>query len=223
MAVEVRNLLQKELGVKLSATVALTYPTIDLLTDHLVEKAAKAAPAPAAPVQAEPSDVPAGIPGPPEPPPAPASDREAIFNITRGVVGKVLQTAPARIDPGKQLGVLGMDSLMAVEVRNILERELNVKLSATVALTYPTIDLLTDHLVEKGAGANAKASAAAKAPALKAPAAAKAPAVAKPAAATKAPPVKPSPAAKAPAAKTETKGTEDKAQALMDRLNSLDF
>ena len=51
--------------------------------------------------------------------------------------------------PGLQAGLpdIGMDSLMAVELRNRLEASLKCALPATLAFEYPTIEALADHLL----------------------------------------------------------------------------
>jgi acyl carrier protein len=58
----------------------------------------------------------------------------------------VLKIAPARLDARKALGTMGLNSLMAMEMRNRLESELGRSLSATLAWNYPTIDALVAHL-----------------------------------------------------------------------------
>ncbi|MEO8804851.1 MAG: type I polyketide synthase, partial [Burkholderiaceae bacterium] len=60
------------------------------------------------------------------------------------------------VDPRTPLGDLGLDSLLAVELRNTLGAALGQTLPATLLFDYPTIDALTDHLlggVLKPAGA----------------------------------------------------------------------
>lgn len=44
---------------------------------------------------------------------------------------------------------LGMDSLMAVELKERLQRDLGIKLQATIAFDYPTIDAMAKHLAEE--------------------------------------------------------------------------
>ncbi len=44
---------------------------------------------------------------------------------------------------------MGLDSLMALELRNRLEAETGLKLSATVAWNYPTVARLAEHLAER--------------------------------------------------------------------------
>ena len=51
------------------------------------------------------------------------------------------------IDPSAPLGDLGLDSLLAVELRNVVSAAVGQPLPATLLFDYPTIDALTDHLV----------------------------------------------------------------------------
>lgn len=55
--------------------------------------------------------------------------------------------APGAIDPRTPLGELGLDSLLAVELRNTLGAALGRSLPATLLFDHPTIDALTDHLL----------------------------------------------------------------------------
>ncbi len=75
-----------------------------------------------------------------------AERRQLLDGIVRGAVGSVLGLAPARIDPRKALGSMGLSSLAAMELRNRLEAVLARPLSATLAWNYPTVDALVAHL-----------------------------------------------------------------------------
>src|SRR5436305_10276019 len=59
----------------------------------------------------------------------------------------VLRLSPSRIDPHQPLDTLGVDSLMALELKNRLERGLGLTLSATLAWNYPTIAALAAYLL----------------------------------------------------------------------------
>jgi len=51
------------------------------------------------------------------------------------------------LDPSMPLGELGLDSLLAVELRNAVSAAVGRPLPATLLFDYPTIDALTDHLI----------------------------------------------------------------------------
>ncbi len=55
-----------------------------------------------------------------------------------------------KIDPRQPFNELGLDSLMAVELRNMLSKSLQLKrnLPATLAFDYPTINALTDFIAQ---------------------------------------------------------------------------
>ncbi|MCY1077694.1 type I polyketide synthase [Archangium lansingense] len=78
------------------------------------------------------------------------SERRALLEqLLREQIGGVLRMEPSRIEPRTPLGSLGLDSLMSMEIRNRLEAELGLKLSATLVWTYPTLAALTPYLAEK--------------------------------------------------------------------------
>ena len=54
-------------------------------------------------------------------------------------VAKIVKTSSTRIRPTMTFKSLGIDSLMAIQLRNLLEKGLNLKLSATMFATYPSI------------------------------------------------------------------------------------
>jgi acyl transferase domain-containing protein/NADPH:quinone reductase-like Zn-dependent oxidoreductase/acyl carrier protein len=65
----------------------------------------------------------------------------------RRQVAAVLRLDVERVPDSKPLRSLGLDSLMALELRNRLERALKLKLSATLVWNYPTVSALAGHLV----------------------------------------------------------------------------
>lgn len=67
----------------------------------------------------------------------------------RKVVGGVLKMPASRIGELQPFGTLGLDSLMAIELRNQLESEVGLKLSATVAWNYPTVRELGAYVLDR--------------------------------------------------------------------------
>ncbi len=77
---------------------------------------------------------------------APANRREILEGHIRKEAGLVLGVNPAGLDPEEPLQQLGLDSLMAVELRNRLGQSLGQALPATVLFDHPSIHALVDHL-----------------------------------------------------------------------------
>ena len=60
------------------------------------------------------------------------------------------------LDPRTPLGDLGLDSLLAVELRNVIGTALGRTLPATLLFDHPTLDALADHLLAQlGGGGSA--------------------------------------------------------------------
>src|SRR5262249_40622023 len=72
--------------------------------------------------------------------PLPHADRiSALLDLVRAEVATVLGFAsPTALDPLRPLQELGLDSLMAVELRNRLAAKLALRLRATLLFDYPT-------------------------------------------------------------------------------------
>jgi myxalamid-type polyketide synthase MxaE and MxaD len=77
----------------------------------------------------------------------PATERKKRLEpVIREALGQALKLAPDRIDPHRALGSMGLSSLLAMELRNRLERALGRSLPASLAFNYPTVAALVDHL-----------------------------------------------------------------------------
>jgi acyl transferase domain-containing protein/acyl carrier protein len=70
---------------------------------------------------------------------SPNSRGEAVERLVCTEVARILSLAGAdAVDKDRPLKELGLDSLMAVEIRNALSKQLGAKLPATLAFDYPT-------------------------------------------------------------------------------------
>jgi myxalamid-type polyketide synthase MxaE and MxaD len=78
---------------------------------------------------------------------------DLVTSVVRHAVGRVLRLPESRIDDRQPFGGLGLDSLMAIELRNSLETEVGFKLSATMAWNYPTVADLSAHVLSRLGGA----------------------------------------------------------------------
>jgi acyl transferase domain-containing protein len=77
----------------------------------------------------------------------PAARRPALAGWVRAEVARVLEHADAdALDPACPLGELGMDSLLAVELRAALSALAGRPLSSTLAYDHPSVDALADAL-----------------------------------------------------------------------------
>jgi acyl carrier protein len=96
----------------------------------------------------------------------PNERREILVDFTRKAVARVLRTGdPQRIGRDQRLLDLGFDSLMAVELRNVLKQGagLSQKLPATLVFDYPTVAGLATYL-DRLMSAEAPSSDAAQPP-----------------------------------------------------------
>ncbi|QSQ15455.1 type I polyketide synthase [Myxococcus landrumensis] len=79
----------------------------------------------------------------------PGRRRALLEAYLREQVGRILKQDAARVELDQPFGVLGMDSLTGLELRNRLESGLRLTLSATLIYAYPTVAALTAHLIEQ--------------------------------------------------------------------------
>ncbi|WP_129674294.1 type I polyketide synthase [Candidatus Chloroploca sp. Khr17] len=82
---------------------------------------------------------------------APHRRLDLLRNFVRETTGRVLGLAAARIDDERPLSALGLDSLMAVELRNLLGAGLGLprRLPATLVFDYPTVAAMTTYLASE--------------------------------------------------------------------------
>jgi amino acid adenylation domain-containing protein len=141
MAVELRNGLAAQFGVAISPTVAFDYPSVRVLAAHM---ASLTHPPSAGSVAEAPSlrDV---------------SDMVAVH--VRAILG---MQAGDSIDVNRPLTELGIDSLMAVELRNALSEATRQVLPATLAFDYPSIAALATFIAGRPSADSSPEQAAAR-------------------------------------------------------------
>ncbi len=79
----------------------------------------------------------------------PAHQRKLLLTYVSGQVARVLRLDPVQgVNPKRPLNEMGLDSLMAVELRNLLGAGLGLSssLPATLVFDYPTVEALVDFL-----------------------------------------------------------------------------
>jgi acyl carrier protein len=89
----------------------------------------------------------------------------AVLEVVRGEVARVLSLSEAgAVEAERPLKELGLDSLMAVELRNALGRRAGARLPATLAFDHPTPAAIAKYIIMKLGFAIAGKSAVTKAP-----------------------------------------------------------
>jgi acyl carrier protein len=71
-----------------------------------------------------------------------------LLEHVRGRVARILRLELSHVDRDAPLKTLGLDSLMTLELRNRLEADLGLRLSATLVWNYPTVAALAGHLAQ---------------------------------------------------------------------------
>jgi myxalamid-type polyketide synthase MxaC len=89
----------------------------------------------------------------------PGQRRRLIETHVRDQIVRVLGLDPNHpVDPRQGLREIGMDSLMAVELRNRLQSSMGRTLSSTIAFDYPTLDDLAGYVADELLGSVAAES-----------------------------------------------------------------
>lgn len=79
----------------------------------------------------------------------------------REILGGILKASPSKIDVDLPFANMGLDSLMAIQLRNKLQKLLGIQVPITTFWNYPRVSLLSRHLIEM-LGLNSEAPAAAE-------------------------------------------------------------
>jgi NAD(P)-dependent dehydrogenase (short-subunit alcohol dehydrogenase family)/acyl carrier protein len=80
---------------------------------------------------------------------APGQRRALVEGFVREQVAKTLRLPASRIDPAVPLARQGLDSLMSLELRNRLQRDLRLRLSTTLLWTYADVVSLGQFLEQQ--------------------------------------------------------------------------
>lgn len=75
--------------------------------------------------------------------------RASLEKWLQDVISKVLRMPAGRIDAHTPLNTLGVDSLMAVEIRNRVEQGTRLQLPATLIFSHPDVATLATQLAGK--------------------------------------------------------------------------
>jgi myxalamid-type polyketide synthase MxaB len=80
----------------------------------------------------------------------PSDRRTLLMAYVRSQIAKVLGLSSIEaIQPRQRLFDLGLDSLMAIELKNQLEANLGQSLRSTLLFDYPTLEALVDYLAQE--------------------------------------------------------------------------
>jgi aryl carrier-like protein len=94
----------------------------------------------------------------------PEQRRDLLESLLKEQISRVLGTTPDRLDAARPLTEMGLDSLVAVELKNWTEGELGLQLPSVELLRGPSIAQLIDLLHQQLDPAQAARPAAAAAP-----------------------------------------------------------
>src|SRR6185503_17631683 len=77
---------------------------------------------------------------------APEERATLLLGFTQRHLASIVGVDPAEITPDTMFAALGMDSLLALDLRTVLERNLQTTLSTTMIFDHPTLEALVSYL-----------------------------------------------------------------------------
>ncbi|MEV5953338.1 SDR family NAD(P)-dependent oxidoreductase [Streptomyces sp. NPDC051987] len=80
---------------------------------------------------------------------SPAQRRQAMVDFLTDQVAQVLSARPGTVAADAPFHSMGLDSLMAIELRGRLESALGIRLSATLVYAHPTVGALADQVLSR--------------------------------------------------------------------------
>ncbi len=86
------------------------------------------------------------VPEPARAAPAPPDSRDALLARLRARLGAVLRVVPEHLDTAAPLSALGLDSIMAIELKTAAERELGLSIPIAALIGGPSLEQLADAL-----------------------------------------------------------------------------
>jgi acyl transferase domain-containing protein/acyl carrier protein len=119
-AVDLRNEVADHFGIRLPATVLFDHPTLESLAMHISSL----------------KHVGLGA-------------STSLADITSEVMDAITETVGIAVDPHQPLVEAGVDSLAAVELRNIISERVGTDIPATALFDYPTAERLASFMLEK--------------------------------------------------------------------------
>jgi acyl carrier protein len=72
-----------------------------------------------------------------------------LVEFLHGLTARVVGATPSQVSVQTPLARLGLDSLMAVEMRHVLHRELGVEVPVVALMQAASVDRLADDLAER--------------------------------------------------------------------------
>jgi acyl carrier protein/NAD(P)-dependent dehydrogenase (short-subunit alcohol dehydrogenase family) len=146
MAVELKFRLERDLGLELPSTLTFNYPSVAALAEMIGLELERLAPPSGAQVPSpRASDFRARITAAGE-----APGRAILSEFLVREAAAILGRSPGTVIPtDRGLFDMGMDSLMAVELKSRLEKALACELPSTLTFNYPTIDAIVGYLASE--------------------------------------------------------------------------